>query len=172
MQPARDRQRQTLSRRFVGKERLFRMQPARTALDAGAILATGTDWSSLPQDPWPLIEGMVHRRNPWLPAGESEANNAAEGVTIEESIYIYTMGGAHAMLAEDRLGSIEEGKYADFLVLDRNLLEIPVDDVNETDVRRTVFNGRVVYEKRTDKEIEHDEDAPGSPLSPVGADDL
>jgi hypothetical protein len=132
---------------FVGKERLARMQPARTALDAGAIIATGTDYSSLPQDPWPLIEGMVHRRNPWLPEGESEVNNAAETITLEEAIYAYTMGGAHAMLAEDRIGSIEEGKYADFLVLDRDLLEIPVDDIDQTDVLTTVFSGRVVYEQ-------------------------
>ena len=104
------------------------MQPARTALDAGAIIATGTDYSSLPQDPWPLIEGMAHRRNPWLSEGESEANNSAEATTLEEAIYAYTMGGAHAMLAEDRLGSIEQGKFADFIVLDRNLLEIPLDD--------------------------------------------
>lgn len=132
---------------FVGKERLARMQPARTALDAGAIIATGTDYSSLPQDPWPLIEGMVHRRNPWLPEGESEANNSAETITLEEAIYAYTMGGAHAMLAEDRLGSIEQGKFADFIVLDRNLVEIPMDDISETDVLVTVFSGRVVYER-------------------------
>ena len=50
------------------------------------------------------------------------------------------------MLAEDRIGSIEEGKYADFLVLDRNLLEIPVDDIDQTDVLKTVFSGEVVYE--------------------------
>jgi hypothetical protein len=131
---------------FVGKERLARMQPARTALDAGAIIATGTDYSSLPQDPWPLLEGMVHRRNPWVGEDESEANNSAEAITLEEAIYTYTMGGAYAMLAEDRIGSIEEGKYADFLVLDRNLLEIPVDDINETEVLKTIFSGRVVYE--------------------------
>ena len=51
------------------------------------------------------------------------------------------------MLAEDRIGSIEKGKYADFLVLDRNLLEIPLDDIDETTVLRTVFSGRTVYER-------------------------
>ena len=57
------------------------------------------------------------------------------------------MGGAHALLAENLLGSIEQGKHANFIVLDRNLLEIPVDDVDETDVLKTIFDGRVVYEK-------------------------
>ena len=48
---------------FVGKERLSNMQPVRTALNAGAIIGTGTDWSSLPQDPWPqqpLLRLQLH----------------------------------------------------------------------------------------------------------------
>ena len=79
------------------------------------------------------------------------------------------MGGAHAMLAEDRLGSIEQGKYADFIVLDRNLIEVPVDDIDQTDVLKTIFNGRVVYEKGADPELEPTEDVPGTRMSPVDA---
>ena len=89
---------------------------------------------------------MVHRRNPWVGKTDSEANNAAEAITIEESIDTYTMGGAYALLREDLIGSIAKGKYADFIGLDRNLLEIPVDDISETGVRSTVFNGRMVYD--------------------------
>ena len=63
-----------------------------------------------------------------------------------ESIHQYTCG-AYALLREDRIGSIEKSKYADFIVLDRNLLEIPVDDISETEVLRTVFNGRTVHQK-------------------------
>ena len=46
---------------------------------------------------------------------------------------------------DEKLGSIEKGKLADFIVLDQNLLEIPVDDISETQVLKTVFNGEVVY---------------------------
>ncbi len=130
---------------YVGKERLSNMQPIRTALDAGAIIGTGTDWSSLPQDPWPLIEGMTNRKNPW--DVNSEANNASESITLEEAIHVYTLGGAHALLKEDLIGSLEVGKYADFIVLDRNLLEIPVEDISETEVLKTIFNGEIVYQK-------------------------
>ena len=90
---------------------------------------------------------MTHRRNPWVGPDESEANNAAESISVEEAIHVYTLGGAYAMLAENRIGSIEEGKYADLIVLDRNLLEIAVDDIDSTKVLTTVFSGRVVYEK-------------------------
>jgi len=132
---------------FLGEEKLGELQPARDTIDGGAIIATGTDWSSLPQEPFPLIEGMVHRRNPWVPASESTPNNAAQAITLDEAIKAYTLWGAHALLAEDRIGSIEAGKYADFIVLDRNLLEIPVDDIDSTEVLKTVFNGHVVYSK-------------------------
>ena len=131
---------------FLGKEALVNMQPIRDTIDAGAMVATGTDFSSLPQDPWPLMEGMVHRRNPWVPESESTPNNASQAITVEEAIKVYTIWGAHALLAEDKIGSIETGKYADFVVLDRNLLEIPIDDIDSTEVLKTIFSGKVVFE--------------------------
>ena len=130
---------------FLGTDALANLQPARDTIDAGAMIATGTDFSSLPQDPWPLMEGMVHRRNPWVPESESTPNNPGQAITLEEAIKAYTLWGAHALLAEDKIGSIETGKYADFVVLDRNLLEIPVDDISDTQVLTTVFNGKEVY---------------------------
>ena len=131
---------------FLGEDALLKLQPARDTIDSGAIIATGTDFSSLPQDPFPLLEAMVHRRNPWVRESESTPNNASQAITLEEAIKAYTLWGAHALLAEDRIGSIETGKYADFIVLDRNLFEIPVDDISETVVLKTIFNGHVVYE--------------------------
>ena len=68
------------------------------------------------------------------------------GITVAESIRAYTLGGAYAIHREDLTGSLETGKYADFIVLDRNLLEIDVDDISETQVLKTVFNGNVVYD--------------------------
>lgn len=125
---------------------MARIQPLRWALDAGAVIGVGTDWAAVPQDPFALMEGVVHRRNPWVGKDESKANNAALGISVAESIRAYTLGGAYAILREDRIGSLETGKYADFIVLDRNLLEINVDDISETQVLKTVFNGNVVYD--------------------------
>ena len=130
---------------FVGEERLNRIQPARTALDAGAIIGVGSDYPALPPSPFPFLEGMTNRKNPW--DATSEANNAAESITLEEAIYSYTLGGAHALLKEDKIGSIEEGKYADFVVLNNNLFEIPVNDISETQILTTVFSGKVVFNR-------------------------
>ena len=134
---------------FVGEERLERLQPLRWALDEGLIVGTGTDWASLPQIPFSLLEGMLHRRNPWVPEGEGPVNGADQAVSLDEAIRTYTIGGAHALLREDELGSIEVGKYADFIVLDRNLFEIPIDDIDSTEVLKTVHAGRVVFEHGT-----------------------
>ena len=110
---------------FLGEDILPTIQPARDTIDGGAIFATGTDWSSLPQDPWPLLEGMVHRRNPFVPAEQSRANGADQAITLDEAVRVYTLWGAHALLAEERIGSIETGKYADFIVLDRKPVRDP-----------------------------------------------
>jgi len=133
---------------FLGKEALGKLQPARYTLDIGGIIGTGTDWSSIPQDPWPLIEGMATRKNPWVPPEESTANNADQAITVAEAIHIYTLGGAHALLAEESIGSIETGKYADFVVLNQNLLEVPLEDISRTVVLATVFSGDLVYENK------------------------
>jgi len=49
------------------------------------MLATGTDFSRLPQEPFPLLEGMVHRQNPWVPESESAPENANQVITLEEA---------------------------------------------------------------------------------------
>ena len=131
---------------FVGKQRVNRLQPARSALDAGAIIATGSDYPALHPNPFPLVEGMTNRKNPW--DANSEANNGSESITLEEAIHAYTLGGAYALLKEDKIGSLELGKYADFVILNQNLFEIPVDNISETEVLKTIFNGKVVYTKK------------------------
>ena len=71
------------------------------------------------------------------------------------------MGGAECLGFgwERKLGSIEPGKLADFIVIDRNLFEIPVNDIHKAKVLRTVVGGEVVYERVQDGEIDFvDED--------------
>ena len=55
--------------------------------------------------------------------------------------------GARAMNMEDRIGSIEVGKSADFIVLERNIFEIPIEDVADTQVHRTYFEGELVHQQ-------------------------
>lgn len=130
----------------IGQERGERYWPVRDLIDSGAPLLAGSDWPSAVPDanPWPGIEAFVTRRDP---RGDAEgALWPEQAITLEEAIEIYTIHGARAMRMEDRIGSIEMGKLADFIVLERNIFEIPIDEVADTRVYRTYFEGKLVYE--------------------------
>ncbi len=69
-----------------------------------------------------------------------------EGIELEDGIKILTLNGAMAMMHEDETGSIETGKYADMIILDRNLFEIEETEISEVRVLSTVFQGEEVYQ--------------------------
>jgi hypothetical protein len=129
---------------FVGEERIKRWQPIKEFVDAGVAVSYGSDWpAGTPNaDPWRALEGMVTRMDPY----GQVPGKLGEGIDVATGIRILTMGGAYSMQQENEVGSIAEGKYADFIVLDRNLLEIPVQEISETKVLRTYFEGELVYE--------------------------
>ena len=91
------------------------------------------------------MEGWVTRQVPDHP--EYGFVNQKEAISVEQAIYGFTLGGAESLGYDyhQQIGSIEVGKYADFIVLDQNLLEIEPNQIHETDVLLTVFNGRQVY---------------------------
>jgi predicted amidohydrolase YtcJ len=130
----------------VGEERGGRYWPTRDLLDSGAPMLAGSDWPSAVPDanPWPGIEAFVTRQDP---RGDAEgALWPDQAITLEEAIDIYTRQGARAMMMEDRIGSLEPGKLADFIVLERNLFDIPIDEVADTSVSQTWFEGKLVHE--------------------------
>ncbi len=69
-----------------------------------------------------------------------------DGIELEDGIKILTLNGAMAMMHEDETGSIETGKYADMIILDRNLFEIEETEISEVRVLSTVFQGKEVYQ--------------------------
>ena len=74
------------------------------------------------------------------------SSGSKEAITLEEAVEIYTLQGARAMKMDDRIGSLAPGKLADFIVLEKNIFEIPIDDVADTTIRQTFFEGKLVYE--------------------------
>jgi hypothetical protein len=71
---------------------------------------------------------------------------AGERINLEETLRAATINGAYANFLEEDLGSLAVGKLADLVVLDHNLFEIDVEDIPETRVIMTVFEGRIVYD--------------------------
>ena len=116
----------------------------RSVIDAGGRVTIGSDGPLFMQDPMSSIEAAVTRRHP-VNGGPQDAA-AAEAITLEEAIATRTINSAYLDFAEDELGSIETGKLADFVVLDRDLFAIPIDEVSEAQVVKTVVEGKVVFD--------------------------
>ena len=104
----------------------------------------GSDWPSVvpSPSPWPGIEAMVTRRDPYGKAPGALAPEQA--ITLAEALEIFTRNGAAAVRMEGEAGSIEVGKFADMIVLDRNLFAIAAEQISDTQVLETLFEGRVV----------------------------
>lgn len=125
-------------------ETWVRMYPNRDMLDSGMRLANHTDGPAAVIWPWWGMEASATRMAPNKP--ESGSLNPDQALTVKELIKIYTINSAWAMRLEEKTGSIEEGKSAEMIVLNHNLLEIPVTDIHKTEVQTTIFKGKVIYQ--------------------------
>jgi predicted amidohydrolase YtcJ len=131
----------------MGVERATRFWPNRDLLAAGTLMAGGSDWPVIPNpDPWNGMEGLVTRQNPSGDfAGESLWPEQA--LDIATVLEIFTINSARVMGLDGTIGSLEIGKSADFIVLERNVLDVPSDEIADTKVLSTWFEGRKVYER-------------------------
>ncbi|HEX8458886.1 MAG TPA: amidohydrolase [Pyrinomonadaceae bacterium] len=130
----------------IGHERARTTYAFRSLLDAGAVLAFGTDWYVAPLDPIQSLYAAVTRRtldgkNPdgWIPE---------QKITVEEAVRAYTAGSAYAEFAEDSKGTLAPGKLADFVLLSQDIFQINPAEIERTKVRLTIMDGRVVYEAK------------------------
>jgi hypothetical protein len=128
----------------IGEERLEKFYVIGSVHRLGGRIACGSDWFVSSLNPLDAIEVGVRRQDPAMPDG-APSLNPEEAVDLAVMIEAYTINGAYLMHQEDELGSIEVGKLADLIVLDRNLFEIPPTEINEANVLLTLFNGRPVY---------------------------
>ena len=127
----------------IGSELLEGTYAFRSLLDSGAKLTFGSDWTVAPIAPLYGIYAAVTRRtlddkhpNGWLPE---------QKITVEEALRCYTVNNAEGVFREDKLGTLEAGKYADFVVLSDNLLEIDPVKIKDVTVLRTVVDGIEQY---------------------------
>lgn len=132
-------------RKAVGEERMKRWIPVKDALDAGALTVPGSDWNVVPTvNPFIAIETLVTRQ---VPGGGGEVLGAQERITLEQAIDIFTRQSARQMNFDHATGTLETGKLADFIVLDRNIFEIPVTQIHDTEVLMTFIDGEKVYDR-------------------------
>lgn len=131
--------------RKIGPARVKTTYAFESLRRAGATLAFGSDWTVAPLDPVLGIYAAVTRRtldgkNPggWVPG---------EKVSVEEAVRAYTINGAWTQFAEGLKGTVEPGKLADLVVLDRDIFAISPEEIGEAKVRMTVFDGRIIFGK-------------------------
>jgi predicted amidohydrolase YtcJ len=130
-------------RKAVGEERMQRWIPVKDALDAGVLSVPGSDWSVVPSvNPWIAIETLVTRQ---VPGGGGEVLGAEERITLEQAVDMFTRASARQMNMDAATGTIEQGKLADLIVIDRNIFEVPVTTIHQTKVLRTFIDGEEVY---------------------------
>ena len=96
--------------------------------------------------PWYGMEAAVTRGTPGKP--EMPKMSPEQALTVEEAIIAYTINTAWSLMIEKETGTVETGKWADMIVLNHNLFEIPDTDIHKTEVQRTIFKGKVVYDTK------------------------
>ena len=115
--------------------------------DAGSPLAWGSDAPQGVRDPMPFFNMQAALTREL----DGQVLNAKERLDIHEIIASFTIEGARLMGHDDRLGSIEVGKIADLVILDRNVVELAeqnqADRIGKTLVDLTLFNGKVIYDR-------------------------
>ena len=126
-----------------GEERASLQWAHRSILDAGAKMAFGTDYPVVDFNPYPTIHSAVTR---CFGNGEPCSTNPEQCITLYESLYAYTMGAADVYSRTDEIGSLEEGKLADIIAVDRNLFAIDPQDIFDAKTIMTMIDGRIVYE--------------------------
>ena len=127
----------------LGPERSKWIYPIGSVAANGAVVAGGSDWSVSSMNPLDAIEVAVRRRD--LGDVESPAFLPEQEISLPEALAAYTSAGAYAAFEENVSGSLEAGKAADLVVLDRNLFEIPAARIHETKVLWTLLEGNEVW---------------------------
>ena len=124
----------------LGRQRLKSSYAFGSLLESGATVCFGSDWPVVTNNPFvgmaTAVTGRTTDGKIWIPS---------QNITIEQALGCYTMGAAQACFMEDRLGSIELGKWADLVILDGDLLTIPPEEIGQVRPAVTILGGRVVW---------------------------
>jgi predicted amidohydrolase YtcJ len=129
---------------YIGPERSRYLYPARSLRDAGAVIAGGSDWDVSSFDAFAAMEHAITRaqargKPPLLPE---------QSITIQDAVDAYTINAAFALKQERTTGSLEPGKRADLIVIDRDVFAIDPGELHATRVLSTYLDGREVYSRQ------------------------
>lgn len=127
----------------VNSEKYPYIYPNATLLRSGATVSYSSDYPIVPLEPMLELYHAVTRKDSTL----EDSWNEQEKVTLAEALRAYTIGSAYSVFRENELGTIEAGKLADIIILDRNLFAVPAEEILQTKVDVTVMDGKKVWEQ-------------------------
>jgi predicted amidohydrolase YtcJ len=127
----------------LGAERSKWLYPIKSVLDTGAVVAFGSDWFVTSGNPLLGIETAVTRHDPLTDI--SDPFLESERISLADAIEAYTINSAYVNFIDDETGSIEKGKVADLIVLDKNLFELAPNEISDAQVLLTLLEGNPVY---------------------------
>jgi predicted amidohydrolase YtcJ len=145
MQPTHQTSDRLMAEKRLGPDRLKGSYAWQTVLKSGARLAFGTDFPVESPNPFPGLSAGVSRQDVsgqppggWMPG---------ERLTFEQALDAYTRGAAYAGFAEQKIGALEPGKYADFILVDRDPTKVDAQSLARTEVLETWVGGKKVFDR-------------------------
>jgi predicted amidohydrolase YtcJ len=152
MQPTHQTSDRLMAEKRLGPNRLAGAYAWQSVLKSGARLAVGTDFPVESPNPFPGLSAAISRQDisgqppgGWIPS---------ERLTFEQALAAYTRGAAYAGFAEDRIGALEPGKWADFVIVDRDPTKVNPQELARTEVLETWVAGRRVWTRGAPKAAE------------------
>jgi predicted amidohydrolase YtcJ len=145
MQPTHQTSDRLMAEARLGPNRLAGAYAWQSVLKTGAKLAFGTDFPVESPNPFPGLSAAISRQDMngeptggWIPA---------ERLTLGQALHAYTRGAAYAGFAEDRIGALEPGKWADFIIVDRDPTQVDAQSLAKTQVLETWVAGKRVFNR-------------------------
>ena len=145
MQPTHQTSDRLMAEKRLGPNRLAGAYAWRTVLKSGAKLALGTDFPVESANPFPGLSAAISRQDVngqpsggWIPS---------ERLTFEQALNAYTRGAAYAGFADQKIGALEPGKWADFIIIDRDPTKVDAQSLARTEVLATWVGGKKVWSK-------------------------
>lgn len=131
----------------VSPEKYPYIYPNAKLVHSGATVSYSSDYPIVPLEPMLEIYHAVTRKDSTL----IDTWNEQEKVTLAEALQAYTLGSAYSVFREHELGTIESGKLADIIVLDRNLFSVPEEEILQTKVELTIMDGKKIWNRVINK---------------------
>ena len=131
---------------IIGEKRVQQLHPFKSFSNQGSLLSVGSDYPATPLSPFEAIQKAITRKD--IDSKNEKIIGEKECLDLPETIAAYTIGGAYAQFMEKEAGSLEIGKWADFILLDKNVFAIDPTEIHKTKLLKTFYRGKQVFKNK------------------------